>query len=55
MLHTAPTLQLLIGVFIYNEAFPTERFLGFAWAALIVFTVEGLWQTQRSVARPAVK
>jgi chloramphenicol-sensitive protein RarD len=40
--YIAPTLQLLIGVFIYKETFDRAHFIGFAivWLALIIFGVE---------------
>ncbi len=40
--YVAPTLQFLIGVFVYKEAFDTSHLIGFAivWAALIIFAVE---------------
>ena len=42
--YIAPTIQFLIGVFIYNEPFNTSQFIGFSivWVALIIFTVEGI-------------
>lgn len=49
MQYIAPTLQLLIGILVYGEAFPKERAIGFAfiWLALIIFTVEGVWYQRR--------
>ncbi len=40
----APTIQFLIGVFIYKEPFDTARLTGFGivWIALIIFWVENL-------------
>lgn len=40
--YIAPTLQFLIGVFIYKEPFSHNQLIGFGivWAALIVFLVE---------------
>ena len=40
--YIAPTIQFLIGVFVYKEAFDFAHFIGFAivWVALIVFAVE---------------
>ena len=40
--YIAPTLQFLIGVFIYKEPFSQNQLIGFGivWAALIVFLVE---------------
>lgn len=42
--YIAPTLQFLIGVFLYHEPFTQERLIGFSiiWLALIIFTIEGL-------------
>lgn len=41
--YIAPTIQFLIGVFIYDEPFTRGRFIGFSivWIALIIFTLEG--------------
>jgi len=43
--YIAPTLQFSIGVWIYGENFSTIRLTGFCfiWAALIVYTLEGLY------------
>jgi len=40
--YIAPTLQFLIGVFIYHEAFDHSRLIGFSlvWLALIIFWAE---------------
>jgi len=40
--YIAPTLQFLIGVFLYKEPFDRAHFIGFAivWVALIIFWVE---------------
>jgi chloramphenicol-sensitive protein RarD len=40
--YIAPTLQFLIGVVLYGEAMPAERWVGFGlvWLALVVFTVD---------------
>lgn len=57
MQYIAPTIQLLIGVFMYAEPFPAERQVGFAfiWAALILFSAEGLWQQRiQASSAPAV-
>ena len=43
MQYIAPTLQFLLGVFVYKEAFTTTKLVGFSlvWIALVVFWVEG--------------
>jgi chloramphenicol-sensitive protein RarD len=40
--YVAPTLQFLIGVFLYKEPFDHAHFIGFAivWVALVIFWVE---------------
>jgi len=41
--YIAPSIQFLIGVFLYKEPFDRAHFIGFAivWVALIIFAVEG--------------
>lgn len=50
--YIAPTLQFLIGVLIYGEAFTPTRLIGFAliWGAIIIYWGDG-WRQAR---RPAV-
>jgi chloramphenicol-sensitive protein RarD len=47
--YITPTLQLLIGVFLYLEPFPVNRLIGFGviWLALLVYSLEGLLFTRR--------
>jgi chloramphenicol-sensitive protein RarD len=44
--YIAPSLQLLLGVWLYHEPFGAERLSGFAviWSALAVYSMEGLWR-----------
>ena len=53
--YIAPTLQFLLGVLVYKDPFPPKRLLGFViiWAALAVYSLEGLWVNWRTPARPA--
>lgn len=53
--YIGPTLQLLVGVWLYHEPFPLAKLAGYAaiWFALAVYTAEGLWQMRRPVAPPA--
>ncbi len=46
--YIGPTLQLLLGVFVYGEPFDGARLVGFAliWAALAVYSVESVWQSR---------
>lgn len=48
--YIAPTIQFLIGIFIYDEPFTSGQLVGFGiiWIALIIFTVEGLMNGYRS-------
>ena len=51
--YIAPTLQLLLGVWVFHEVFDPQRALGFIaiWIGLALFLGEGLWQSRR---RPGV-
>jgi chloramphenicol-sensitive protein RarD len=44
-----PTLQFLCGVFVFHEAFPRTRFIGFAiiWSALAIYIADNLWRNRR--------
>jgi chloramphenicol-sensitive protein RarD len=48
--YISPTLQLLTGVVIYDEAFAGNRAIGFSviWLALAVYSAEGLWRFWRA-------
>lgn len=47
--YVAPTLQFLIGVWVFEEAFDGDRAVGFAliWIALALFAGEGAWRARR--------
>lgn len=51
--YISPTLQFLIGVYLFNEPFDHARLLGFVciWIALAVFIVDGLFAA-RAAATP---
>jgi len=51
--YIAPTIQFLIGVFIYKEPFDQAHFIGFAivWLALIIFAVES-YSANRAKIKP---
>jgi chloramphenicol-sensitive protein RarD len=42
--YIAPSLQFVIGVFLFQESFSTDKLVGFifVWVALLIFTVESL-------------
>ncbi|HSH02306.1 MAG TPA: EamA family transporter RarD [Anaerolineae bacterium] len=56
--YMAPTIQFLLGVFVYGEKFGPDRLVGFSlvWAALAIYTAEG-WQHRQhnksNKAKPA--
>lgn len=54
--YVGPSMQFLIGVFVYHEAFDQARLLGFAaiWAALVVYSLESLWQSKRVASAETV-
>jgi chloramphenicol-sensitive protein RarD len=47
--YVAPTLQFLLGVFLFDEPFTEELLLGFSliWLALLVYSVEGAREARR--------
>jgi chloramphenicol-sensitive protein RarD len=55
--YIAPTLQFFIGVWIYNEEFTHQRMIGFGiiWLALLLFSLNGLYQRRRSISSPLVE
>src|SRR5450830_1986844 len=52
--YISPTMQLLTGVFIYDEPFDGPRLTGFMviWGALAVYSLEGLWRLWSAKTRP---
>jgi chloramphenicol-sensitive protein RarD len=49
--YLAPTLQFLIGVFIYHESFPPSRLLGFSliWLALSIYSLDSVLNSRRKI------
>ncbi len=45
----SPTMQLVLGIVVFCESFEVARLVGFGciWAALILFSAEGLWVASR--------
>jgi len=44
--YIGPSLQLLLGVWLYDEPFGGHKLVGYAliWSGLVVFSLEGLWR-----------
>ncbi len=54
--YTSPTIQFLLGVFLYREPFSATKLVGFVliWLALTLYTGESLWQRrQMAQLKPA--
>lgn len=51
--YLAPTIQFLIGVFIYKESFDMARLIGFCiiWLALIIFWTENYFANRQQVSQ----
>ncbi|NJD59734.1 MAG: EamA family transporter RarD [Anaerolineales bacterium] len=52
--YIAPTLQFLLGVYVYHEPFPTSRLVGFCiiWLALLLYSLESVYFNRK--ARPSL-
>lgn len=50
--YITPTIQLLIGVWLYHEPFSGMRLIGFSaiWIALGLYSLDGLWHTYKYTA-----
>lgn len=48
--YLSPTMQAVLGVWVFHEAFTADRMIGFLiiWAALILYVAEGLWAGKRA-------
>ncbi|KAA6124482.1 EamA family transporter RarD [Cupriavidus cauae] len=55
--YTGPTLQLLLGVWLYHEPFPADKQLGYAmiWVSLALYALEGFWMSRRRSPAVAVE
>jgi len=53
--YMSPTLQFLLGVWLFHEAFTPDRLVGFVliWLALALFAAEGLLNRPQAVAKQA--
>jgi chloramphenicol-sensitive protein RarD len=54
--YSAPVLQFLIGVVVYDEPMPASRWAGFSlvWCALIVLAADSLFAFRRGRPRPSL-
>jgi len=52
--YIGPTLQLMLGIFFFGEAFGLDRAIGFAliWAGLVAFAIDGVIASRRRVLSP---
>ena len=50
--YIGPSIQLLLGIWLYHEPFGGNRLIGFAliWAGLCVYSVQGLWHSWKPSA-----
>jgi chloramphenicol-sensitive protein RarD len=48
--YLAPTVQFILGVWVYHEAVSSERRVGFAfiWTGLALYTADNLWAQRKS-------
>jgi chloramphenicol-sensitive protein RarD len=54
--YLGPTLQFLLGVFVFHEPLAPALLLGFAliWLALAAYSGESLWRLRRHTAKPSL-
>lgn len=52
--YLSPTMQFLLGVFLYHEPFDQARLVGFSvvWLALALYLAEGYWHQRRVEPKP---
>lgn len=53
--YIAPTIQFLLGIFVYIEPFPATRLVGFfiIWLALLVYSLESVFFSRKPKANPS--
>lgn len=53
--YIGPSIQMVIGVWVYGEVFSTDRMIGFGciWGALALYSVESLWRMREPEERLA--
>jgi chloramphenicol-sensitive protein RarD len=47
--YMSPTIQLLLGVFLFHEPFDGAQVMGFTliWLALALYATDGLWRARK--------
>jgi chloramphenicol-sensitive protein RarD len=52
--YIGPSIQFVLGIWVFGEAFNADRFVGFSciWLALAIYTLDG-WRVSRVAAAPA--
>ena len=47
--YISPSLQVLLGVWLYGEAFESARAIGFylIWLALVLYSADSLWSARK--------
>lgn len=55
--YIAPTMQFLLGIYVFNEAFGKEQLVGFAliWMALLIYSFEAIWSSRVNSPSPVAK
>lgn len=50
--YISPSLQMLLGVWLYGEAFEPARAIGFylIWTALLLYSVDSFWQSRKQLS-----
>jgi chloramphenicol-sensitive protein RarD len=51
--YISPSLQMLLGVWLYGEAFDPARAIGFylIWLALVIYTLDSLWNGRKQLLK----
>ncbi len=51
--YTGPTLQLLLGIWLWHEPFPAQKQIGYAliWVSLLIYALEGVWVSRRNAVK----
>jgi chloramphenicol-sensitive protein RarD len=47
--YLSPSLQFMLGIWVFHETFQTNRMLGFVliWTALVIYSADSLWRLRR--------